>query len=99
LKKNSKNYRRNFIDDIIRTFANNNKWSFRQLYVVICDLILKERAYSDINAFCIDFLPKLFSFRNDKVPNIRVCLAKVIANHMLTTGKIFNDKKFIYFFC
>lgn len=57
--------------------------------MVLCDLILKEKAYSDLNEFCVDFLPKLFSFRNDKVPNIRVLLAKVIANHILYSGSDF----------
>ncbi len=28
---NNEQYRRNFVDDVTRTFANSNKWSLRQL--------------------------------------------------------------------
>jgi hypothetical protein len=30
-RENKENYRRNFIDDVIRTFADSSRWSFRQL--------------------------------------------------------------------
>ncbi len=59
---------------------------FKYRYVVLCESILINKAYSDIEAFSKDFLPKLFAFRNEKVPNIRVLLARVIKNQLLNLG-------------
>jgi len=79
--------RRNFVDDVIRTFANSNRWTFRQLYVVMCENLLKskdsQQSQVDFDAFCHDFLPKLFSFRNEKVPNIRILLARFISTYLV----------------
>lgn len=80
---NDEKYRKNFLDDVIRTFADNNKWSFRQLFVFLCKNIFKEKAYSSYEALSRDILPKLLSLRNDVVANIRVCLARVISTYIL----------------
>lgn len=80
------NLRRNFIEDAIRTFANSSKWSFRQLYAVLCEQILANNVLGSFETFRDELLPKLLSFRNDRVANIRVLLARVIAKYLLNDG-------------
>lgn len=86
-------YRENFVNDVIRTFANNPKWSFRQLYVFFCENILKEKAYVHLESLCTDLLPKMLSLRYDNVPNIRVCLARVISNYIIKLDYFINSNQ------
>jgi hypothetical protein len=81
--QNEENYRRNFVEDSIRTFATSNKWSFRQLYAVLCESILERKIYKNFESFADAFLPKLLLFRNDKVANIRVSLARCVVNYLI----------------
>lgn len=83
------------MDDVIRSFANNTKWSFRQLFVFFCENIFKEKAYENLDALSNDLLPKLFLLREDKVPNIRVCLARVISTYILNLEYFTNCKNSI----
>lgn len=52
--------------------------------MILCENILSTKAYNSIESFSKDFLPKLLSIRTEKVPNIRVLLARVISTHILT---------------
>jgi hypothetical protein len=80
----------------MRTFANNSKWSFRILYLVLCENIIKTRAFSDLEAFCRDFMPKLLSFRNDKVANLRILLAKIVTTQVLHLENFATNEKTAY---
>lgn len=80
---NEKKYRREFLNDVIGTFATNNRWVFRQMFVFLCENIFKEKAYGDLDELSNDILPKLFSMRDDVVANIRVCLARVVTSYIL----------------
>ncbi|CAF0880913.1 unnamed protein product [Brachionus calyciflorus] len=90
--KKRQDYRRNFIDDVIRTFANSNKWTFRQLYVVLCEQILSTKAFNDFELFTRDFLPKLLQYRNERVPNIRVLVARVLSTYIINHELFLNGK-------
>lgn len=57
--------------------------------MVLCENIFKEQAYGELEALATDLLPKFLSLRNDVVANIRVCVARVIANHILNIGILF----------
>jgi hypothetical protein len=80
------------VEDAVRTFANNSKWSLRQLYVILCEHILSHSVFGSFEAFCADFLPKLLQFRNEKVANIRVLLARVVTTH-LTNNEFFKANR------
>ncbi|RMZ95186.1 serine threonine- phosphatase 4 regulatory subunit 1 [Brachionus plicatilis] len=90
--KKRQDLRRNFIEDAIRILGNSDKWTLRQLYVMICEQILATNAYNDFELFTRDFLPKLLQYRNEKVPNIRVLVARVLTKYIINhelflTGK------------
>lgn len=55
--------------------------------MILCENLLKYPDQVDFDAFCRDFLPKLFSFRNEKVPNIRLLLARFIAVHLVNNER------------
>lgn len=59
----------------------------------MCENMLRHPDQVDFDAFCRDFLPKLFSFRNEKVPNIRLLLARFIATHLM------NNERFVEICC
>jgi serine/threonine-protein phosphatase 4 regulatory subunit 1 len=80
--------RRNFVNDVTRSFADSSKWTFRQLYVYLCESLLKNKIYTDLDQFTRDFIVKLLTFRDDKVPNIRVLLARIIKNLILPLGNL-----------
>jgi hypothetical protein len=80
------NYKLNFVEDAKRTFADSSKWAMRQLYVVLCEQILTRSVFKSFESFCNDFLPKLLLFRNEKVANIRVLLARVVTTFLMNNG-------------
>lgn len=53
----------------------------------MCENMLKYPDQVDFDAFCRDFLPKLFSFRNEKVPNIRLLLARFISIYLVNNER------------
>lgn len=59
----------------------------------MCENMLRHGDQVDFDAFCRDFLPKLFSFRNEKVPNIRLLLARFISTHLM------NNERFVEICC
>jgi serine/threonine-protein phosphatase 4 regulatory subunit 1 len=58
-----------------------NSFSLSTRYTTLCSQILEQNA-DNFQAFSCDFLPHLLSLRNDKVPNIRLSLARVLSNYM-----------------
>ena len=53
----------------------------------MCEQMLTTKACKDKRSFARDFLAKLLLFRNEKVPNIRVLLARLIFNHFVNSGE------------
>ena len=90
--KKRQDLRRNFIEDTVRILGNSDKWTLRQLYVMICEQILATKAYNDFELFTRDFLPKLLQYRNEKVPNIRVLVARVLTKYIINHELFLNGK-------
>lgn len=60
----------------IKSFASYNRFTLRQAFVLMCDGLLEDWVF-----FQTHFLPLFEKLADDKVSNVRIGLAKVLARH------------------
>ncbi|XP_064122974.1 LOW QUALITY PROTEIN: serine/threonine-protein phosphatase 4 regulatory subunit 1-like [Macrobrachium nipponense] len=75
-------------DDIVdlsqqlrETFAQSTTWSRRQSYAFLSGQLVAERSLP-VSDWCRLFLPDMLMLANDKVPNVRIAVAKMLATHI-----------------
>ncbi|XP_077982604.1 serine/threonine-protein phosphatase 4 regulatory subunit 1-like isoform X2 [Glandiceps talaboti] len=82
-------YRR-FIDDIVNRYAQSNRWFGRQTFAHICQHLLAEEAITK-EQFASELLGYLLKLSSDSVPNVRICVARAMANEVIHS-EYFNSK-------
>jgi serine/threonine-protein phosphatase 4 regulatory subunit 1 len=86
--------------EFVRRFAQNNRWLYRQLFVVLCNSILhRAGAVSDRNVPSASvmtmlnlLMPRLIAAHTDVVPNVRIAVAKCFASHFVRSSQ-FTDEE------
>ena len=75
-----------FSYDLEKQFASVKTWTKRQSYAFVCGQLVCDESLP-LNLFCSLFLPNLLSLANDKVPNIRIAVAKTLQSNLSSIGK------------
>eukprot|EP01016_Furgasonia_blochmanni_P039261 TRINITY_DN4857_c0_g1_i7.p1 TRINITY_DN4857_c0_g1~~TRINITY_DN4857_c0_g1_i7.p1 ORF type:complete len:419 (-),score=52.76 TRINITY_DN4857_c0_g1_i7:93-1310(-) len=73
-------YRDNLIETI-RLFSNSPKYTQRQAFIYMCKNLMNYR-----EIFEKHFLDCFYNLRDDKIPNVRIAVAKVLNAHYLRRG-------------
>ncbi|KAL9974172.1 hypothetical protein ACROYT_G011183 [Oculina patagonica] len=71
-----------YVCDIINKFAHSPQWTRRQAYAQLCQNLLEENVESG-EQFCKEFLPSLLFLLSDPVPNVRLSLARTLAQGVM----------------
>ncbi|KAG7189512.1 hypothetical protein KM043_017203 [Ampulex compressa] len=64
---------------------NARKWINRQTYALVCAQLIANNAITG-EKFCEDMLPSLFNLSLDKVPNVRLAVARTLSKNVITMG-------------
>lgn len=68
-------------------FAYASTWSQRQSYAFLCGRLVAEQALP-LPDWCRLFLPNLILLASDRVPNVRIAVAKMLATHIACLGEL-----------
>jgi serine/threonine-protein phosphatase 4 regulatory subunit 1 len=71
-----------FIDELVEKFGRCPKWSGRQAFVYICQIVIEDDCLP-MDQFAMHLMPHLLTLTNDSVPNVRVLLAKTLSQTLL----------------
>lgn len=71
-----------YVCDIINKFAHSPQWTRRQAYAQLCENLLEQNAETG-EQFSQEFLPSLLFLLADPVPNVRLSLARTLAQGIL----------------
>ncbi|XP_030625527.1 serine/threonine-protein phosphatase 4 regulatory subunit 1 [Chanos chanos] len=71
-----------FLAELVDKFCHSPKWSGRQAFAFVCQLVVEEDCVS-LEQFCEHLLAPLLQLASDPVPNVRVLLAKTIRQSLL----------------
>lgn len=77
------------------TYRQAHKWNQRQMYVLICEQLAKERSLY-IDTYVEEIVPKLFSLAWDIVPNVRLAVSRCIALTLLPLDYLTSIQKTNY---
>ncbi|XP_044282252.1 serine/threonine-protein phosphatase 4 regulatory subunit 1 isoform X1 [Varanus komodoensis] len=72
----------NLMNELVEKFCRCQKWSGRQTFVFICQTIIEDDCLP-IDHFAEHLLPHLLHLASDRVPNVRVLLAKTLRQTLL----------------
>ena len=61
-------------------------WFYRCSYAQLCYYILEDGSLTS-EQFANELLPSLLSLGSDRIPNVRIALAKVLAQHIMHSGQ------------
>ena len=81
------------LSDLTARFCSGNRWMLRQSYVNICNQLVTDRALP-LEDFAKLLLSPLLALRQDRVPNVRLVLARVINFQLKYHGKILKSCNF-----
>ncbi|GFU21325.1 hypothetical protein NPIL_165281 [Nephila pilipes] len=70
-------YTKAVLSELTEKFVHSLKWLHRQLYVYICQQMVLEKALSP-DQFAEDALPQLLYLCWDRVPNVRIAIARCL---------------------
>ncbi|CAL1290612.1 unnamed protein product [Larinioides sclopetarius] len=70
-------YTKAVLSELTEKFVHSPKWLHRQLYVYICQQIILDQALSP-DQFAEDALPQLLYLCWDRVPNVRIAIARCL---------------------
>lgn len=86
-----------FLVDLVKALSESSKWVRRQTFAALSGQLLATHALYP-NQFAQDILPHLIGLSEDKVPNVRLVVARSIVSHVLQNGKnSFHPKKHDFF--
>ncbi|XP_070493398.1 serine/threonine-protein phosphatase 4 regulatory subunit 1-like isoform X2 [Chironomus tepperi] len=71
-------------------FANSSRWRERQVYILTVDKLLEYKAIEP-KMFNLYVFKKLLELVNDKIPNIRICIAKCFSVTLQRNSYYLND--------
>ncbi|XP_067856797.1 serine/threonine-protein phosphatase 4 regulatory subunit 1-like isoform X1 [Heptranchias perlo] len=72
----------NFMNELTLRFCHCSKWIGRQAFAFICQAVVEEECMP-VNQFVEHLLPSLLNLATDRVPNVRVLLAKALRHTLL----------------
>ncbi|XP_053103333.1 serine/threonine-protein phosphatase 4 regulatory subunit 1 isoform X3 [Hemicordylus capensis] len=70
------------MNELVEKFCRCSKWSGRQAFVFICQTIIEDDCLP-MDQFAEHLLPHLLHLASDRVPNVRVLLAKTLRQTLL----------------
>ncbi|XP_053252507.1 serine/threonine-protein phosphatase 4 regulatory subunit 1 isoform X6 [Podarcis raffonei] len=70
------------MNELVETFCRCQKWSGRQTFAFICQTIIEDDCLP-MDQFAEHLLPHLLLLASDRVPNVRVLLAKTLRQTLL----------------
>lgn len=68
-------------------FAHSKLWKLRQTFALLSSELLQTKSVSN-ELFVFDIMPHLLDLSWDPVPNVRLVVARIIARHIITNGKL-----------
>ena len=83
--------------DLTTKFCSGNRWMLRQSYVNICNQLVTDRALP-LEEFAKLLLEPLLALKQDRVPNVRLVLARVINLQLKYHGNTLFVNFFIFIF-
>ncbi|KAM5157441.1 serine/threonine-protein phosphatase 4 regulatory subunit 1 isoform 4-T4 [Mantella aurantiaca] len=70
------------MNKLVEQFCQSTKWSGRQTFVFICQALIEEDCLP-MEQFAMHLMPHLLQLASDRVPNVRVLLAKTLKQTLL----------------
>ncbi|XP_053427440.1 serine/threonine-protein phosphatase 4 regulatory subunit 1 isoform X2 [Nycticebus coucang] len=70
------------INELVENFGRCPKWSGRQAFVFVCQTVIEDDCLP-MDQFAVHLMPHLLTLANDRVPNVRVLLAKTLRQTLL----------------
>ncbi|XP_006891496.1 PREDICTED: serine/threonine-protein phosphatase 4 regulatory subunit 1-like [Elephantulus edwardii] len=70
------------INELVENFGRCPKWSGRQAFVFVCQTVIEDDCLP-MDQFAVHLMPHLLTLANDRVPNVRVLLAKTLRQSLL----------------
>ncbi|XP_015419080.1 PREDICTED: serine/threonine-protein phosphatase 4 regulatory subunit 1 isoform X3 [Myotis davidii] len=70
------------IHELVENFGRCPKWSGRQAFVFVCQTVIEDDCLP-MEQFAVHLMPHLLTLANDRVPNVRVLLAKTLRQTLL----------------
>ncbi|XP_006876295.1 PREDICTED: serine/threonine-protein phosphatase 4 regulatory subunit 1-like [Chrysochloris asiatica] len=78
------------INELVENFGRCPKWSGRQAFVFVCQTVIEDDCLP-MDHFAIHLMPHLLTLANDRVPNVRVLLAKTLRQSLLEKEYFLNS--------
>uniref|UniRef100_A0A8C0GF14 Serine/threonine-protein phosphatase 4 regulatory subunit 1 n=1 Tax=Chelonoidis abingdonii TaxID=106734 RepID=A0A8C0GF14_CHEAB len=78
------------MNELIEKFCRCPKWSGRQTFVFICQTVIEDDCLP-MDQFAVQLLPHLLHLASDRVPNVRVLLAKTLRQTLLEKEYFLNS--------
>ncbi|XP_069709974.1 serine/threonine-protein phosphatase 4 regulatory subunit 1 isoform X3 [Phaenicophaeus curvirostris] len=78
------------MNELVEKFCRCRKWSGRQTFVFICQTITEDDCLP-MDQFAVHLLPHLLHLASDRVPNVRVLLAKTLKQTLLEKEYFLNS--------
>ncbi|KAL3859973.1 hypothetical protein ACJMK2_010151 [Sinanodonta woodiana] len=82
---------RYLINQVMGKFAHNQKWNKRQLFVQLCEAILKEESLS-CEQFAKELMASLLKLGQDPVPNVRINVARCMSSYIVNRDYFTSSK-------
>uniref|UniRef100_H0UWW5 Serine/threonine-protein phosphatase 4 regulatory subunit 1 n=1 Tax=Cavia porcellus TaxID=10141 RepID=H0UWW5_CAVPO len=70
------------IRELVDNFGRCPRWSGRQAFVFVCQTVIEDDCLP-MDQFAVHLMPHLLTLANDRVPNVRVLLAKTLRQTLL----------------
>ncbi|XP_033034239.1 serine/threonine-protein phosphatase 4 regulatory subunit 1 isoform X4 [Trachypithecus francoisi] len=70
------------INELVENLGRCPKWSGRQAFVFVCQTVIEDDCLP-MDQFAVHLMPHLLTLANDRVPNVRVLLAKTLRQTLL----------------
>uniref|UniRef100_A0A8C8SNC8 Serine/threonine-protein phosphatase 4 regulatory subunit 1 n=1 Tax=Pelusios castaneus TaxID=367368 RepID=A0A8C8SNC8_9SAUR len=77
-------------NELVEKFCKCPKWSGRQTFVFICQTVIEDDCLP-MDQFAVYLLPHLLHLASDRVPNVRVLLAKTLRQTLLEKEYFLNS--------
>nr|XP_033789955.1 serine/threonine-protein phosphatase 4 regulatory subunit 1 isoform X2 [Geotrypetes seraphini] len=78
------------MNELVERFCCSPKWSGRQTFVFICQAVLEDDCLP-MDQFAAHLMPHLLHLASDRIPNVRVLLAKTLKQTLLEKEYFLNS--------
>lgn len=73
---------RGLLTELAEQFAHSTRWNRRQTFALLCSQLINDRVLSD-EMFARDILPHLLDLSWDRVPNVRLAVARTLSSDVM----------------